>query len=76
MNKAANKFTQVIGNKVLLGTNIISALLNGDAQIANKIGESNEADIAATVIGEFQDAVIFYRPALINLLKRFLLLFY
>lgn len=66
----------MIGNKVLLDTNIISALLNGDAQIANKIDEFDEVYISAIVIGEFQDDVIYYQPAPINLLKRFLLLFY
>lgn len=44
----------MIGNKVSLDTNIISALLKGDAQIANKIDESDEVYISAIVIGELQ----------------------
>ncbi len=42
------------GHKVLLGTNIISALLKGDEAIAHQSDASKEVYIAATVIGELQ----------------------
>ncbi len=40
------------GNKVLLDTNIISALLKGDVSVADKIDLSEQVYIAAIVVGE------------------------
>ncbi|MDQ0639496.1 putative nucleic acid-binding protein [Pedobacter sp. W3I1] len=40
------------GNKVLLDTNIISALLKGDASVADHIDNASEVYISSIVIGE------------------------
>jgi tRNA(fMet)-specific endonuclease VapC len=40
------------GNKVLLDTNIISALLKGDTSVANHIDNASEVYISSVVIGE------------------------
>lgn len=40
------------GNKVLLDTNIVSALFNGEILIANKIDEAKEVYIPVIVLGE------------------------
>ena len=40
------------GNKVLLDTNIISALLKGDTSVANHIDSTSEVYLSSIVIGE------------------------
>ncbi|MGQ7855715.1 type II toxin-antitoxin system VapC family toxin [Pedobacter sp. WC2501] len=40
------------GNKVLLDTNIISALLKGDISVANHIDSTSEVYLSSIVIGE------------------------
>lgn len=40
------------GNKVLLDTNIISALLKGDTSVANHIDNTSEVYLSSVVIGE------------------------
>lgn len=40
------------GNKVLLDTNIISALLKGETSIADEIDKASQIFLSATVIGE------------------------
>ena len=40
------------GNKVLLDTNIISALLKGDTSVANHIDNTSEVYLSSIVIGE------------------------
>jgi len=40
------------GNKVLLDTNIISALLKGEADVAGKIDKAAEVNIPIIVVGE------------------------
>lgn len=42
----------MIGNNVLLDTNIISALIKGDLSIADKLDQSENAYIPVIVIGE------------------------
>lgn len=43
---------QMTGNKVLLDTNIVSALLKGEKIIADNIDNSNAVYIPITVVGE------------------------
>jgi predicted nucleic acid-binding protein len=52
LRKDVSKFILMTGNSVLLDTNIISALLLGDATIADNINSTAEAFIPIIVIGE------------------------
>lgn len=52
MKKHANKLILMIGNNVLLDTNIISAWLKGESAIADKIDNSTATYIPVIVVGE------------------------
>jgi tRNA(fMet)-specific endonuclease VapC len=43
---------KMIGNKFLLDTNIISALLKGEVSVANKIDKAKQVNIPIIVLGE------------------------
>jgi tRNA(fMet)-specific endonuclease VapC len=49
---AVKPYMLMTGNKILLDTNIISALLKGEPVIADKIDKAGEVFIPAIVIGE------------------------
>ncbi|HEV2481910.1 MAG TPA: type II toxin-antitoxin system VapC family toxin [Puia sp.] len=49
---AASKSTPMIGNKFLLDTNIVSALLKGETIIADKIDKAEATYIPIIVVGE------------------------
>jgi tRNA(fMet)-specific endonuclease VapC len=50
--KPANKYMKMTGNKFLLDTNIITALLKGEITVANRIDKAKEIYIPTIVIGE------------------------
>ena len=52
LKKDVNKLMQMTGNKFLLDTNIISALLKGDISIADKIDNALEVYIPVIALGE------------------------
>lgn len=47
-----NKYMKMTGNKFLLDTNIISAWLNGESAIADKIDKAKEIHIPIIALGE------------------------
>ena len=47
-----NKYMKMTGNKFLLDTNIITALLKGEINVANRIDKAKEINILTIVIGE------------------------
>jgi tRNA(fMet)-specific endonuclease VapC len=49
---AVKPYSRMTGNKILLDTNIISALLKGEPLIADKIDKASAVFIPAIVIGE------------------------
>ena len=52
LRKGARKSIRMTGINILLDTNIISALLKGDSEIANKIDGAVKVFIPVTVVGE------------------------
>jgi tRNA(fMet)-specific endonuclease VapC len=52
LQKVVKKSTRMIGNSILLDTNIISALLKGDTAIADGIDNALQVFIPVIVIGE------------------------
>lgn len=52
LRKDVKKLILMIGNRILLDTNIISAWLKGEKSLANKIDEAEDVYIPVVVLGE------------------------